>query len=330
MTSKKLKYKIVTTSDSPDVTITATPRPFQLRAGQSKPLTITIDAATASPGQYTGVVLLQDQTGSHDVRIPVAFVRQAAPVTVSTTCAPSSLQVGATSHCDITATNTTRTDTTIDLTAAAKRLEITGTSGGLTQIDAKTAHGSTTLAGGGASIPSVTPGVSPAGYLPLDVFGIGPTAIGDEDIIAFNVPAFQYGGTGYNSIGVDSNGYVVVGGGTSADNNCCDPAIPSAARPNNVLAPFWTDLDGGGAPGVYVATLTDGVSTWIVVEWRVNVFGTNAQRRFQVWIGTNGVQDISYTYDPATLADAFGQPLVIGAENDDGTSGCDDPRSAGQ
>jgi len=61
-----------------------------------------------------------------------------------------------------------------------------------------------------------------------------------------------------------------------------------------VLAPFWTDLDGTGAPGVYVVALTDGVNTWTVVEWRVNVFGTTSPRVFQVWIGVNGVEDISY------------------------------------
>jgi hypothetical protein len=62
---------------------------------------------------------------------------------------------------------------------------------------------------------------------------------------------------------------------------------------------LWTDLDGTGAPGIYAGTLTDGVSTWLVIEWRVNDWGTTNQRRFQTWIGVNGVEDISYGYDPA-------------------------------
>jgi subtilisin family serine protease len=324
VTTKKLKYKIVTTSSSPDVTITVTPRPFQLRAGQSKPLSITIDAATAAPGQYTGSITLQDQTGSHDVQIPVAFVRQAAPVTVSTTCTPTSLPVGAASHCDITATNTTLTDTTIDVTAAAKRLNITGTSGGLTQVDAKTAHGSTTLAGGVEGVPTTAPGVSPAGYLPLDLFGgTTVTPIGDEQQVQFDIPPFLYDGQTYTHISVDANGYIVVGGtGAATDNNCCDlTQIPDPAPPNNILAPFWTDLDGGGAPGILANVLTDGTNTWTVIEWRVNVFGTSSRRNFQVWLGTNGVQDLSYAYDPATLQIPFGQPFLIGAENQSGTGG---------
>jgi hypothetical protein len=40
-----------------------------------------------------------------------------------------------------------------------------------------------------------------------------------------------------------------------------------------------------------------------------------------VWIGANGVQDISFTYDPAALPTSLGQPLVVGAESDDGSAG---------
>ena len=71
----------------------------------------------------------------------------------------------------------------------------------------------------------------------------------------------------------------VVGGAVGEDNNCCDiPPIPDRGPPNNFLAPFWTDLDGTGAPGIFIATLTDGVDDWIVVESRLNVFGTSSQR----------------------------------------------------
>ena len=47
------------------------------------------------------------------------------------------------------------------------------------------------------------------------------------------------------------------------------PAFTNPAAPNNVLAPFWTDLDLTSARGgaSRVATLTDGVSTWLVVDW---------------------------------------------------------------
>jgi hypothetical protein len=59
------------------------------------------------------------------------------------------------------------------------------------------------------------------------------------------------------------------------------------------------------------------VNTWIVIEWQVDVFGTNSNRHFQVWLGINGVQDISLVYDPAALpADPAGQDFLVGAENE--------------
>ena len=96
------------------------------------------------------------------------------------------------------------------------------------------------------------------------------------------------------------------------------PADPTPSRPNNVLAPFWTDLDGTGAPGVLVNVLTDRPEqAWIVVEWRVNVFGTTDQRRFQTWIGRSTTpirQDMTYAY-AAPQAEPGGQPFLVGAEN---------------
>jgi hypothetical protein len=73
----------------------------------------------------------------------------------------------------------------------------------------------------------------------------------------------------YTRIGVVSNGYVVVGGGTAADVSFINQSLPNPAAPNDVLAPFWTDLDLTSARGgaLRVATLTDGVSTWLVVDW---------------------------------------------------------------
>jgi hypothetical protein len=114
----------------------------------------------------------------------------------------------------------------------------------------------------------------------------------------------------------------VVGGGTAEDNNCCNlPDGADSERPNNILAPFWTDLDGTGTPGIFAGVLTDGVSDWLVIEWRVNVFGTTSLRMFQTWIGIQGddddAQDISFTYSAAQTAPGS-QDFLVGAENQRG------------
>ena len=100
------------------------------------------------------------------------------------------------------------------------------------------------------------------------------------------MPTFYYGGEPYTRIGVVSNGYVVIGGGTAAD-IVFAADFPNAARPNNVIAPLWTDLNppaGGGRSGS--ATLTGGASTgWIVVDWDdVKNFSNATTHSFEIWI----------------------------------------------
>ena len=224
----------------------------------------------------------------------------------------------------MSAANTTSTSTTATIrTQVGPNLVVTGVDGasrtGLTSVAAT----GVALSGAKAGVPSIAPATqTPGGYLPLEAFGIAPVPVGDEAILNYTVPEFVYAGETYTSLAVDSNGYLVVGGGTAEDNDCCSPVIPATSRPNNVLAPLWTDLTGEGAEGVRIATLTDGVNTWIVAQWNVFTWGTTTPQTFQVWIGTNASEDISFTYDPANLPTNPGdQPLVVGAENRDGTGG---------
>ena len=51
------------------------------------------------------------------------------------------------------------------------------------------------------------------------------------------------------SIGVTSNGYSVAGGTSGSDDIQFTPQnLPDPARPNNVLASYWTDLVQQGEP----------------------------------------------------------------------------------
>jgi hypothetical protein len=88
-----------------------------------------------------------------------------------------------------------------------------------------------------------------------------------------------------------------------------------------VLAPFWTDLDGTGAAGIYAGILENTATgdRWLVVEWQANIAGTTSNRHFQVWLGLNHAQDVSFVYDPAARpADPNGQEFLVGAENEAG------------
>ena len=174
-------------------------------------------------------------------------------------------------------------------------------------------------------VPAAPP--SPAGgYVPI---GVAPIAgMTDDALVNFTVPAFTFGTETYARLGVTSNGYVVVGGGTSADLNFRPQTFPNIARPNNVLAPYWTDLNPPAGPagsGVRIALASGGGSTWIVVDWsNVPVFTSNAPRSFQMWIGISGDatpnEDITFAFG-GNMGAGDPEGLNTGAENRDGTSG---------
>ncbi|WP_460850063.1 S8 family serine peptidase, partial [Phytohabitans suffuscus] len=303
--------------------ITVTPAVFTLGAGKSRALTITVTASGLSGQQFGQVILDPVQSNLPTLRLPVAFVPQQGDVSLTSECAPAQLVFKGTAECTITATNDSFGDATADLlTTLNDNLKFSGVDGATIVAPRRVVKNGVALAGAQPGVPSLAPGTT-AGYIPLAAFGVVPEPIGDEEIINFNVPPFVYGGQTYARIGIDSNGYAIVGGGTSEDNNCCElTQIPDPARPNNVLAPFWTDLDGTNDQGIRATVLTDGVSDWLVLEWQVDVWGTNSNRHFQIWIGLNGEEDIVFAYDPTALPAApTGQDLIVGAENVNGSGG---------
>jgi hypothetical protein len=85
------------------------------------------------------------------------------------------------------------------------------------------------------------------------------------------------------------------------------------------LAPWWTDLNLGAGGNWYIATLTDGVSSWDIFEWEnVPRFGDNSSTfSFQIWL-ERGSDNITFTYGPYAGNTGDG---TTGAENDDGTAG---------
>jgi subtilisin family serine protease len=307
--------------------ITVLPSRFTLNAGQSTQLSIIILSDAPANGQYFGEVQLKPKTqGLPALHLPVAFVTKQGDVSLTSSCSPTSIAVQQTSTCTITATNNSFTNTTANLKSIADINVLIASANGATVVNPLLAvKNNVALPGAQPGTPSIAPDPGNViGYIPLDAFGgtlVAP--IGDEQFINLNVPAYKYNGLTYTSVGVDSNGYIVPGGGTSEDNNCCNlTQIPDPARPNNILAPFWTDLDGTGAPGILANVLTDGVASWLVVEWRVNDFGTLNQRVFQTWIGVDGTQDIQFAYKFSTFGSLpSGQDLLIGAENISGTGG---------
>ena len=315
-----------TTSVESDAGLTINvPAVIGVRAGRDSILSINVDASGVGLGDTAmGVIILTH--GDHTLRFPVTIVREQAPVTIDKTCDSATMGIGEAVECTITITNTSfdAADYTMTDTLPRRLRLVNGSVDGATQTGSRSLSSSGTLFPAAPPIvnAAVDPLASPAGYLPLALFGSTLDLGGsDESIVNVNVPAFVYAGETYSQIGVVSNGYLVVGGGTGADVDFVNQPIPSDNIPNNILAPFWTDLNPEFGGRLLVNTLTDGVNSWIVVEWEaVSNYGDGELNTFQIWIGYNGVEDISFTYGEQ-ISDGDGGFLTVGAENKFGNSG---------
>ncbi len=287
--------------------ITFSPASAVVASGDSATFDITVSSTAPMNTQQFATVTFG--TGAGTLRLPVAFVRKQGSVSLVQSCDDASIEVRSTTTCTVSAVNNSFDDQDVSITTTGDKW-VSPVGGPVTET--------ATLAGASLGVPSQAPGPT-FGYIPLEGFaGTITTAVGDEQILNFNVPQFVFNGQPYSRVGIDSNGYLVAGGATSADNNCCSlPAGADPAAPNNIMAPFWSDLDGAGRPGVLINILTDGVNQWLVVQWNVSDYGTTTQRNMQVWIGVNGVQDVSYTYQAAQAA-PVAQDWLVGAENSAG------------
>jgi subtilisin family serine protease len=327
--------------------ITVTPSSFSLADGATQVLTITIEGGALAPNQqYFGSITLDAAGGANDAFVPVAFFKRQGAVSLTHTCSPTSFPQGSSSSCKVKAQNLAPEEarTHVDVNSPnAAALGITNPSATINpdssgRLRSNAPSGFTwdgrlspALA---PTVDSITPGGSPAGYLPLSGFGVAPVGgMGDESIANFNVPTFLWGRETYTRIGITSNGYVVVGGGAAADVEFVPQSMPDPAQPNNVIAPWWTDIDLSQAAtsntGVRVTILTDGADDWLVVDYEdVATFGTCQPgpcvvSDFQIWIGLTGDanpgEDVTMAHGDLGAGSSDG--LNAGAENRDGSSG---------
>lgn len=300
------------------------PRTVRVPAGGSATLPISIDAASLAIGEVRHATITLRAGDRHSVRIPVTIVRAEPAISVAHDCDPTDIARNETSNCTVTLQNRGIDDAPVSLVTALSstvRLDPGSVVGG--EAVGNEVRFSGVLEGRTPPDVAIATGSTPFGYLPLAAFGVPPIpGVGDESIVNFTVPAYTYGGVTYTQIGMVSNGYLVVGGGTGADVSFINQAFPDPERPNNVLAPFWTDLNPAAGGSLRAGSLTDGVTTWIVFDWQAvpNWSNTSQVNSFQVWLPTGGAAPIGFTYGP-TLSAGDGGFLTVGAENSDGNRG---------
>ena len=296
----------------------------------SETFAIRISAPSVPLGEVRHARITFDNKGSDELlTMPVTIVRD-QPATLSTTksCDPTTVSKGGVTTCTITMTNNSFDAAAVGMIdRIPQQLSLVRGSVQGGQESGNDVVFSGSLYGQQPPVvnAAVDPLASPAGYLPLALFGSTVVGASDESITNFNVPSFTYAGQSYSQIGIVSNGYLVVGGGTNGDVDYINSDLPDVNPPNNVLAPFWTDLNPSAGGRILVNVLGNGTDSWTVVEWEnVPNWGDGEVNTFQVWIGTNTDsnpgEDISFTYGPS-ISDGDGGYLTVGAENVYGNSG---------
>jgi subtilisin family serine protease len=148
----------------------------------------------------------------------------------------------------------------------------------------------------------------------FDISGVG-TAIplGDEQmgpvqLLGFN---FNYYGNVYASIRACSNGYLALTSNAVEANNA---PIPSAAAPNNFIAPFWDDLDPSAGGTVY--SYQDAGNGRFIVQWNnVRRKSTGTAHTFQAIIQ----DDSRLIFQYASVSEV--DECTVGIENNVGNDG---------
>ena len=311
--------------------IDVSPSRFTVGPGESATLEITINGENLSEGQYFGQITLDTQRRrNNNVVMPVAFNKTQGDVALTHSCEPRRIEVGETTPCSVSATNFSSSDASANITVSGPEgIGIDNPSaeppGGITELGNGFQWAGQLEGAGAPTIDAITPGGE--SYFSLASLGVTPIGgVGDETIVNATTSPFLYGGETYERIGVTSNGYAVVGGGTAQDVEFEAQSLPDPAAPNNVLAPFWTDLNPEEGGALYVAEVGDDTTgqSWIIAEWEeVPTFDNNAElQTFQIWIETTpGTEAISLAYDTIQGDGDAAGGLAVGAENREGSSG---------
>ena len=314
---------------------------LNLAPGESGNVTVSADTRLAAAGWNFAELELKTNNGSPNLHMPIAVVASAAsnPDTLTKTVDAAEAVAGEVLSYEININNTALSGV-IDMTDVLPA--------GLTFVpgseSAVITNGSTlspfAFAGGELNWMgeldqgglTVGPGSAPFGYFPLSTFfsPVGCPANCDDGAFVFNVPAYVFNGQTYTSVIMSVNGTLEAGTASGLASSYNNQNLPDATAPNNILAPFWTDLNldpdpasGGGAGGggnLYMGVLNAGPDQFTIYEWEnVPLWGDQSNRyTFQIWVqnGTSG--NIWYTYEQ--LGTTF-LAATVGVEDDTGTSG---------
>ncbi|MBX2848205.1 MAG: S8 family serine peptidase, partial [Acidiferrobacterales bacterium] len=173
---------------------------------------------------------------------------------------------------------------------------------------------------------------APFGYFSLGGFGGVPlegcNGNCDDGGFFFTVPSFTFNGESYSEVLFSVNGTLEAGSESLQFTSFANQNLPDATVPNNIIAPFWRDLNLNQGGNMYIATLgLASGETWTIYEWENVPFYSDDPTAvtpavtMQVWIGVDGTPvegNIHFVYN---RLDDTGNGGTVGVENSEGTIG---------
>ena len=328
------------------------PSAFTIDPGMTATFTVTLDVIGLEVDTfYFGeLTWAEDASLAPDVHMPLAVmpVNSTDPASLTKFADSEVVYGGADTTFSIALTNNTasvQTYTVVDPVPANSTYVPGSATGGLV-YDAGTNTLSATVELDGASM-AIVPGTAPYGYMSLADLDVDPLPCStqcDETLINITgLAPYVYNGQLYDGVAMVSNGYAIPGTGTVADIAFLNQDLPDAVLPNNVLAPWWTDLDLDGTSGTdpgsgtwYAATLDDGSNLYNVLEWKDAELYDDPTSiySFQIWIlantdltwftygrvdgtntiGTVGAEDLSGLVGDTWYYDGSGTAPVVGSD----------------
>jgi subtilisin family serine protease len=157
------------------------------------------------------------------------------------------------------------------------------------------------------------PGGPAFAWMEISGTGTPVAATGDDSTspaiaLGFDFPFY---GTFFNSVRVSSNGFLSFTSSSTAYQN---QPLPNSGAPDNLVAPFWDDLDPGGATHIYFQSFGNRA----VIEWTgmPRYQETGSALTFQAILETSG----SITYQYLILAGTLNS-ATVGIQNAAKTDG---------
>ena len=150
------------------------------------------------------------------------------------------------------------------------------------------------------------------------------TALSLTDDSSAEIPIgfdFKFYGITYSSISVCSNGYLTF---DSDGRDFTNDPIPSANTPNNIIAPFWDDLNPSSGGQVYYLVTGTTPNRTLTIEWyQVPEYQDIGAATFEVTLCESS-NEIVFQYQDVFFEDDlfnWGRRATVGVEGPDGLYG---------